>query len=187
MWAKEDCAVSSLNTLFVGLLAASLAACSGDMTVTDTGGQTDAGTDVTVNDTGMTHPDVTTDTGTDVPSTSDAGAGTCGATTHTCLCGCGMDAACQQGCLTAPSCQTCVVNAQTACCPTEAATFATCATAAQMASDAGAACTTQACIQMRCATEVAAFQACITTASGSSTMCQGHFATCFGAYPLMCP
>ncbi len=179
--------MTSWKGLFVSVLVGSLAACADPATPTDTGGSNDAANDVNMVDTAVadtaTTPDVT-DTG----SATDANAGVCGATAVSCVCGCGANATCQNGCLSASTtCSQCVLNAQGQCCPTQAAAFAACAMAAQMASDAGPACTTQACIQMRCMTEIAAFQSCVNTASASDAACQGHLATCFGTYPIQCP
>ena len=181
------------KALMLGVVVGSLVACSPDNSFGDGANTNDGGNDVVAvdtsngNDTGTSHPDVTdTGTGNDVQAPHDGGAGTCGATALTCLCGCGMSASCQQGCLTSMTCQQCVVGAQTMCCPSQASAFGTCAMAAQMDSDAGAACTTQACIMMRCMTEYTAFQNCVTTGSSSDTACQSHLAVCFGSYPIMC-
>jgi hypothetical protein len=183
------------NKMLLGFVVGALVACNGDMNVNDSGNDSGA-SDVTATDTGTQDTGSTTDTGstsdvamTDTGSGGDGGGGmygTCGMTANTCLCMCGNDQTCQQGCLSDSACQNCVLGAQSACCPSEASALAQCAMRAQMASDAGAGCTTQACIQMRCMGEITAFQGCVNTASMSDTACQGHLAECFGNYPIQC-
>ena len=177
----------------LGLVVCALAACGPDMNTTDTGpADTNSGTDATSGNDVQSGTD--SQAGNDVQSGTDATSGTdgsaggmCGASVNTCLCGCGNNAACQQGCIgMSQACGQCVLGAQSMCCPAEANAFAMCVQRAQMASDAGPACTDQACIQQRCMTEVTAFQNCVTTASSSDATCQGYLGTCFGSYPIMC-
>jgi hypothetical protein len=119
---------------------------------------------------------------------ADAGSsGTCGDTTKACLCACGMNAQCQNQCITTNmACNTCVGRAQIGCCPTEAAAVQSCSVAAQMASDAGPACMDTACIAMRCTSQVQALQTCFNTAQTGNPSCQAMLGGCFGSYPLMC-
>ncbi|MDP3275657.1 MAG: hypothetical protein Q8Q09_10715 [Deltaproteobacteria bacterium] len=115
-----------------------------------------------------------------------ASSGICGATTRACICACGMNAQCQTGCVNSNmDCGQCVARAQVNCCPAQAGAVASCAMAAQMESDAGPACTTQACIAQRCATELAAVQTCFNMQQSMGT-CRMELEGCFGQYPLQC-
>jgi hypothetical protein len=186
------------NKMLLGAVMCVLAACNNDMNVGDTGSDNDSGaSDVAAMDS-STQDTATTDTHssndvvliTDTGTGTDGGGefGTCGMSTNTCICMCGNDQTCQQGCFTDRACQMCLVNAQAMCCPTEANALGACAMAAQTPSDAGPACaaTDNACILMRCMSEYNAFQSCVNTASASDTTCQGHLAQCLGHYPVQC-
>ncbi len=175
----------SLSRSIVLALSLTAAACGG------TTPSNDASADIS------TQQDTGTMMGNDSGSMSDASmatdsssGGVCGQATIDCMCMCGQGpnaGTCQNQCISAvPACGQCTTQAQATCCPAEAQAFAQCAMAAQMASDAGPACTTPACIQQRCSAEGTAFQNCFATAQTSNMACMTALNGCFGG-PLRCP
>jgi hypothetical protein len=58
--------------------------------------------------------------------------------------------------------------------------------AAQMASDAGPACTTNACLEMRCMSQISDYNTCL-MAMATDPTCQSHVTVCVGANGGTCP
>lgn len=178
----------SLSRSLVAVLALSLAACGGatpgNDASADSSTQQDSGSMMNT-DSSMMNTDASTS-----QDSGGNGGGTCGAATVQCMCMCGMGAgaaACQNQCINSNmACGTCVVQAQLSCCPAQAQALAQCSMAAQMASDAGPACTDQACVAQRCAMEVQAFQTCFAGAQQNDMACRTALGGCFGTFPFTC-
>lgn len=114
-----------------------------------------------------------------------AGYGACGATVHAAICACpSSDAQCADDALGATSaCDTCIAEAQAACCPSQSDALLACAQAAG--------CSDLTCAQARCPSQARAFQTCITTQwdRAETTMtgaCYGALVGCLGAFPVTC-
>ena len=182
------------NRFLVTALFLSIAACSppppADSGPVNDVAASDATATDTAMDTGATDVRVATDTRTDVRPdgpTADTGPGfVCGQTVYECVCGCGMDQACANACFStaAPSCATCLRNAYAVCCPAQSSAVNDCATQAMMDSDAGPACTTQACLQARCSTQLMAYQSCVNTEIMNTPTCTARVDNCL---PTTCP
>lgn len=178
--------MKGLRSHFWMVLAVALgaAACGGNATVVP-GVDSGRPPGDAAGDTGRPTGDTGTATGDTGRPTGDTGmtmsGGECGDAVVTCLCGCGANATCQQGCLgRSAACPPCYVGAIQGCCPMEAQAFGTCG------SMSGCAMNDQACLQMRCGTQFNALNTCFARAQMSDMACQQQLATCFGSYPLRC-
>ncbi|MFO0560217.1 MAG: hypothetical protein U0269_19530 [Polyangiales bacterium] len=179
----------SLSRTVVAALALSLVACGSPTPGNDAGNDSSTTQDsgmMMANDSGMMMSGDASMSG----DSGGSGGGTCGAATIQCMCACGMGAgaaACQNQCVNSNmACGQCVVQAQLSCCPAQAQALSQCAMAAQMASDAGPACTDQACVTQRCSMEVQAFQSCFAMAQQNDMACRSALGTCFGTFPFTC-
>jgi hypothetical protein len=120
----------------------------------------------------------------DAASPADAAAedvvidpGRCGTPVRECLCGCGADGVCQQNCVQSSdaTCQDCLYEALSRCCPMESAAFEQCIV------DSG--CETDACILDRCGAQWDALQACARRREREPA-CLAETRRCLGAdYP----
>jgi len=178
----------SLSRTVVAALALSLVACGSPTPGNDAGNDSSTTQDSSMmmsNDGGMMASDASMS-----GDSGGSGGGTCGAATISCVCMCGSGAnaaACQNQCINSNmACGQCVVQAQLSCCPAQAQALSQCAMAAQMPSDAGPACTDQACVAQRCSMEVQAFQMCLATARQSVMACRTALGGCFGRFPITC-
>jgi hypothetical protein len=102
--------------------------------------------------------------------------GMCGQAVRDCLCGCGANATCQQGCVQGdPNCSDCLFTALTMCCPMENTALEHCI----IEND----CETDACILSMCGAQWNALQSCARRRE-SEPACLMHVQACLGPdYP----
>jgi hypothetical protein len=102
--------------------------------------------------------------------------GRCGTPVRDCLCGCGANGACQQGCVQSSStCQDCLYEAITMCCPLENRAFDECVIASM--------CEDDPCLLERCGTQWTTLQSCARRREREPE-CLAHVQVCLGPdYP----
>lgn len=105
--------------------------------------------------------------------------GMCGMPVRACLCGCGMDATCQGGCINGDvDCGACFYGAAMVCCPAEESAFSTCIDRYM--------CADQACVTTHCAAEEAAFNLCFQRRQTAVPACTEQVRACLGSdYPMV--
>jgi hypothetical protein len=185
------------KTLAFGSLVLGLAACSPSPGPSDGGDTQDASTqDVRTQDAPTQDASTQDVRAQDAMAPADAGGGdggtanfgACGRMVHDCICACPAgNQMCPAQCVANNmTCNRCVFGAAAQCCPSEAMALDTCVRNAMMASDAGPACTDDACIQMRCMAQINAFNTCFAMQQQNSAMCRGYVGQCLGTYPVEC-
>jgi hypothetical protein len=104
--------------------------------------------------------------------------GRCGQSVRDCLCGCGANATCQQGCVQGdPTCSDCLYEALTMCCPAENDAVERCIIESM--------CETDACILAQCGMQWNALQLCARRRE-SEPSCQMRTRACLGPdYPAI--